>query len=467
MMSESKGQFNSNFGFIMATVGSAVGLGNLWGFPYKMGTNGGFAFFILYIIMLCMTGVSVMIAEFAVGRSTGKAPIEAYRELNSKYTIVGYFAVAAAVFLLAFYCTLGGYTMKYFVENFISIFTHGGIYSTGDTSQYFSDFINNGGSVVLYLALFMIINLIIIMGGVAGGIEKFTTVAMPALFIMLIIVIIKVLTLDGSGAGLSFMFKPNMEAFQGSGWINVLGRAGGQMFFSLSLGMAAIITYGSYLSKKESLVKNAVIVPVADTIVALMAGMAVMPACFAFNIEPSGGPGLLFITLQQVFNDMGSVGPFFGFLLYFLVFIAAITSSISVAEAVVSAAIDARIKKGKSYNRKTIASIVICIEFLLNLPTALDALGGAGLPQPLGFCWLDFYDLLAEGLLMPFGSLCLAIIVGYGLKVEWLQEECEAEGNKFSGKGYWKACFKVLSPLAMVFILLGQIDSFFSLGIFG
>jgi NSS family neurotransmitter:Na+ symporter len=191
-----------------------------------------------------------------------------------------------------------------------------------------------------------------------------------------------------------------------------------------------------------------------------------MPACFAFDIEPSGGPGLLFITLQKVFNEMGSVGPIFGFLLYFLVFIAAITSSISVFEAVVSAIIDSRVKKGASYNRKAICAAVVAFEFILNLPTSLDALGGAGLPQPLGFCWLDFYDLLAEGLLMPFGSLCLALIVGYGMKMDWMAKEIELEGNKFSGRGYWTACFKVLSPIAMVFILLGQVDGFFGLGIF-
>jgi NSS family neurotransmitter:Na+ symporter len=355
--------------------------------------------------------------------------------------------------------------MKYFISNLIALFNHGGIFKA-DTAQYFSDFISNGPSVLIFTAIFCVINLIIIMGGVAGGIEKFTTIAMPALFVMLVIVIIKVLTLKGSGGGLAFMFKPNMEVFQGSGWVGVLGTAGGQMFFSLSLGMAAIITYGSYLSKKESLVKNAIIVPIADTIVALMAGMAVMPACFAFNIEPSGGPGLLFITLQQVFNDMGSIGPIFGFLLYFLVFIAAITSSISVFEAVVSAIIDSKVKKGASYNRKAIAAAVVVFEFILNIPTSLDALGGAGLPQPLGFCWLDFYDLLAEGLLMPFGSLCLALVVGYGMKVDWIQKECELEGNSFGGKGYWTVCYKFLSPVAMAFILLGQIDGFFGLGLF-
>ena len=465
-MSESKGQFNSNFGFIMASVGSAVGLGNLWGFPYKMGSNGGFAFLILYLLMLCMVGFTIMLGEFAVGRSTGKAPIEAFRELNSKFLIVGYMAVLAGFGILAFYMTLGAYAMKYFAANFAAIFTHGGIFEATDTGAYFTDFVGNGGQVVLFMAIFCVLNMLIVMGGVAGGIERFTTIAMPALFIMLIIVIIRVLTLDGSGGGLEFMFKPNMEVFKGSGWIGVLGTAGGQMFFSLSLGMGAIITYGSYLSKKESLVKNAFIVPLADTAVALMAGLAVMPACFAFNLEPAGGPGLMFITLQQVFNDMGSAGPIFGFIFYFLVFIAAITSSISVIESSASAIIDARIRKGKSYNRKPIVALVVAIVFCLNLPTSLDALGAGGLPQPLGFCWLDFYDLLAEGILMPLGSLILGIFVGYVMKMDWLRNECEAEGQKFSVSGFWAATFKVTAPIGMVFILLGQIDGFFGLGWF-
>jgi NSS family neurotransmitter:Na+ symporter len=417
--------------------------------------------------MLFAVGFTIMIGEFAVGRSTGKAPIEAFRELNSKFVIVGYMAFLAGVFVLAFYCTLGGYAMKYFAANFVAIFSHGGIFATPDTAAYFSGFIGNGTQCVVFMAIFVVLNMAIVMGGVGGGIERFTTIAMPALFIMLVIVIIKVLTLPGSGGGLSFMFSPNMEVFKGSGWINVLGIAGGQMFFSLSLGMGAIITYGSYLSKKESLVKNAFIVPIADTLVAIMAGLAVMPACFAFNLEPAGGPGLLFITLQQVFNDMGTVGPIFGFLLYFLVFIAAITSSISVLESTTSAIIDARIRKGKGYSRKGIAGVVALIVFILNLPTALDALGGGGLPQPLGFCWLDFYDLFAEGILMPLGSLILGIFIGYVMKLDWLKNECEAEGQKYSLAGFWTVTFKITAPIGMVFILLGQIDGFFGLGIFG
>ena len=465
-MSESKGQFNSNFGFIMASVGSAVGLGNLWGFPYKLGTSGGGAFLVLYIIVVVFVGFAVTLGEFTIGRKTGKGAIEAYKSIGNSYAIVGVFAIIAAVSLLSFYCTLGAYCMKYFCSNFVAIFNHSGIFKA-DATEYFNTFIGNGGTVLIFTAVFAVLNLIIIMGGVSGGIEKFTTIAMPALFIMLIIVIIKSITLEGSSAGLEFMFKPKMEVFQGSGWISILATAGGQVFFSLSLGMAAMITYGSYLSKKESLVKNSIIVPVADSIVAIMAGLAVMPAVFAMGLEPAGGPGLLFITLQTVFNDMGSIGPIFGFLLYFLVFIAAITSSISVLEGVSAAWIDAKIAKGQEFSRKKITSIVTLVVFLLNIPTSLDALGGGSLPQPLGFCWLDFYDLLAEGILMPLGSLIMVIIIGYKLGMDWMAEEIELEGNKMGAKGYWNFCYKVTAPIGMAFILVGQIDSFFGLGIFG
>ena len=464
-MSESKGQFNSNFGFIMASVGSAVGLGNIWGFPYKLGKSGGFAFLFCYLLLVFLVGAVIMLGEFTLGRKTGKAPIQAYATIGSGYSILGIMAVASAFIIMGFYATLGGYCMKYFGANLIAIFTHDGIYKA-DAAQYFNDFITNKGIVVLCMAIFMILNVVIVMGGVAGGIEKFTTIAMPALFVMLLVVIIRSNTLPGATKGLAFMFSPDFSVFKGTAWIGTLATAGGQVFFSLSLGMAAMITYGSYLSKKESLVKNSIIVPICDTIVALMAGLAVMPAVFAMGMEPAGGPGLLFVTLQAVFNDMGTIGPIFGFLMYFLVFIAAITSSISLIESVASAYIDSRVAKGKSYNRKAIVAVVSGLLFLENLPTCLDALGGGGLPQPFGFCWLDFYDLLAEGIMMPLGSLILAVIVGYKLKAEWVESELTLEGNTFAGKGFWMFCFKVTAPIGMALVLAGQLDSFFKLGLF-
>ena len=466
-MSESKGQFNSNFGFIMASVGSAVGLGNIWGFPYKLGKSGGFAFLFFYLLLVFLVGAVIMLGEFTLGRKTGKAPIQAYGSIGSGYSILGIMAVASAFIIMGFYATLGGYCMKYFSANFVSIFTHDGIFKA-DSAKYFTDFVTNSGSTIIFMAIFMVLNVIIVMGGVAGGIEKFTTVAMPALFVMLVIVIIRSNTLPGATKGLEFMFSPDFSVFKGSGWIGTLATAGGQVFFSLSLGMAAMITYGSYLSKQESLVKNSIIVPICDTIVALMAGLAVMPAVFAMGMEPAGGPGLLFVTLQAVFNDMGTLGPIFGFLMYFLVFIAAITSSISLIESVASAYIDSKIAKGQSYNRKAIVAAISGLLLLENVPTCLNALGlpGGHLANIGKFCWLDFYDLLAEGIMMPLGSLILAIIVGYKLKAEWVESEVSLEGNSFAGKGFWMFCFKVTAPIGMALVLAGQLDAFFALGLF-
>ncbi len=304
------------------------------------------------------------------------------------------------------------------------------------------------------------------MGGVRGGIEKFTKIAMPALFVMLVIVIIRSVTLPGAADGLAFMFKPNWEVFQGSGFISVLASAGGQMFFSLSLGMGIMITYGSYLPKTENLERNAIIVPIADTLVAIMAGLAVMPAVFAMDMEPGAGPGLLFVTLQGVFDAMGAAGPFFGFLLYLLVFIAAITSSISLMEVLVSALIDHNDKKNRKSNRKVITLSSGLIIAALAVFVSVDGLGTGGLPQPFGFIWLDFFDLLSEGIMMPLGALIMSLFIGWGLKGDWLEGELTADGSVWKTKKFSMLAFKVIAPIGVLFVLLGQINNFFQLGWF-
>ncbi len=304
------------------------------------------------------------------------------------------------------------------------------------------------------------------MGGVSGGIERFSKIAMPALFVLLLVVIIKAVTLPGASAGLEFMFVPNWEVFKGFGWISVLATAGGQMFFSLSLGMGIIITYGSYLSKIENIEKNALIIPITDTIVALMAGLAVFPAVFAMGMEPAGGPGLLFITLQAVFDAMGAAGPMFGFFLYFLVFIAAITSSISLMEVVVSVLIDRKEEKGKIANRKQLSVFIGAILCVLTILISIDSLGEGSLPKLLGFCWLDFFDLLSEGIMMPVGALLMSLIIGWKLGPDWMREELCQEGNKWRFEKFAMFCFKYIAPIGMAMILLGQIDGFFKLGIF-
>ena len=407
-----KGQFGSSFGFLMAAVGSAVGLGNLWGFPYKMGANGGFAFLILYLILVVFVGYVIMMTELALGRKTGKGVVGAYKALSKKYAFIGWMGAIAPWLILSFYSMLGGYCIKYAVANLGDLF--GASWGIGDANsgEYFGAFTSDMVQTVIFSLIFVVLTVLIVRGGVSGGIEKFSTVAMPALFIMLVIVIIRSVTLPGASEGLAFMFKPDWSAFEGTGWITVLAVAGGQMFFSLSLGMSIMIAYGSYLPKDQNLERSALVIPFADTLVAIMAGLATMPAVFASGLEPSQGPGLLFITLQTVFHSMGGFGPFFGFLFYTLVFIAAITSSISLLEGISAVAMDSVIEKGKKPDRKKIVTILgISIAITASL-VSLDGLGANGFPQFFGQgCWLDAIDLIAEGILMPLGACYCAIIV--------------------------------------------------------
>lgn len=459
-----KGQFGSNFGFLMAAIGSAVGLGNLWGFPYKMGANGGFAFLLLYLVLVVFVGYVIMMSELALGRSTGKGVIGAYKSLSDKYAFIGWMGVIAPWLILSFYSMLGGYCIKYAVANLGDLF--GASWGVGgmDSGEYFGAFTSDMVQTVIFSLIFVFLTVLIVRSGVSGGIEKFTSIAMPALFVMLVIVIIRSVSLPGASEGLAFMFKPNWEAFQGAGWIRVLAVAGGQMFFSLSLGMSIMITYGSYIPKDQNLERSALVIPLADTLIAVMAGLATMPAVFATGLEPGAGPGLLFVTLQTVFDSMGAVGPFFGFLMYLLVFIAAITSSISLLEGTVAVVMDKYIEKGKKFNRKTITTVMgITIAITASL-VSMDGLGANGFPQFFGQgCWLDAIDLIAEGILMPLGACYMAIIIPTSL----VDKEATLNGAQFKTKGFYDFCIKFIAPIMMVLVLLGQMDGFFGLGMFG
>lgn len=461
-----KGSFSTTFGFLMASVGSAVGLGNLWSYPYKMGKNGGFAFFIVYLVLTFFVGMVLMLAEFGIGRKSGKGVIQAYETINKKYKIVGIFGWLAPLLILGFYTMLGGYCMKYAIANIGDIFGASWGVNGANTGDYFSAFAVDQVQTTVFTLIFILLTMVIVGAGVQGGIERFSVIAMPALFVMLVIVILRSVTLPGAGAGLAFVFKPSFEAFKGTGWISVLSAAGGQMFFSISVGMGINITYGSYMKKTDDLQKNAIIIPFADTLVAIMAAMATMPAVFAAGLDPAQGPGMLFVTLQTVFQSMGGFGPFFGTLFFVLVFIAALTSSIALAETTVSAIIDSQHSSGKKTNRKMstiVIGIIIAIEGIF---ISMDGLGGNGFPQIFGQgCWLDSFDLVSEGILLPLGSLLLAIIVGWVHK-GYIDDEVEQNGFKFTTKKIWYFCIRWIVPPAMVFILAGQISSFFGLGWF-
>lgn len=458
-------KFASGFGFVMAAVGSAVGVGNLWGFPYKMGSNGGFAFLLCYLVIVAALGFVVMQGEFVIGRRTGKGVVECYRNAGKGYGWIGWVSSAAILLITGFCITLTAYCMKYFIGNVGTLVGASWGINGGDPAAYWNNFLQNGWQAALLTVLATVITVYIMYKG-TSGIEKFCKYAMPALVIMLIIVIIKSLSLPGSMAGLEFVFKPDWSVFKGTGWISVFSKATGQAFFSLSLGMAIMVTYGAYLKKSENIEKSAVMVCFFDTLVAVMAGVAIFPAVFAFGQEPTGGTALLFVTMQTVFNDMGKVGPLFGAILYLLVTIAELTSLVSLFEAPVSFITDLRQEKGKSTRRGPILFGVAAFNLLTGLIVAFDALGQGGLFQPLGFCWMDFFDLFSEGLLIPLGSLATTILIGWKLGGQWMADEIEQEGNVWKSRKFTMFCMKWIAPVLLAFALVGQINSFFGLGWF-
>ena len=475
-MEERKG-FGTNFGFLMAAVGSAVGLGNIWGFPNKMGASGGFTFLIIYLILAALCGFIVMVGELALGRKTGQGAVGAYKVLSKKFKWLGWLGIASAFLILSFYCALGGYCIKYVVLNVGNLFNAG--FGTNGMSggDVFTAFISNQGQSVIYGLIFVVLTMLIVMGGVGGGIEKGCSIGMPALFVMLLICIIRACTLENAVDGLKYMFVPGWAVANGvidkaPNFFNVVSTAGGQMFFSLSLGMGAMITYGSYLNKKENLEKNALLIVVMDTMVALMAGLCVIPARFALDPEGAlGGPSLLFVTMQNVFDRMGAVGPIFGILFYLLVVFAAISSSISLLEVIVAHFVDAAREKGKGDKRKSYSLIATAIISLLCILVCLDGLGSQGIapadilgiaePKAWAADWLDFFDCISEGIFMPLGALLMSLMIGWEIGPDVVKEEAEQEGNRFKSYGFFKFCVKFITPLCMILILWGQIQSFF------
>ena len=479
-MEERKG-FGSNFGFLMAAVGSAVGLGNIWGFPNKMGANGGFTFLIIYLILAACCGIIVMVGELALGRKTGRGAVGAYRVLSKKFKWLGWLGILSAFLILFFYCALGGYCIKYVVLNVGDLFGAGFGSNGMNGAEVFGAFMGNQLEAVIYGLIFVLLTMIIVMGGIGGGIEKVCSVGMPALFIILLICIIRACTLPGAVDGLKYMFVPGWALEHGvikeaPDFLTVLATAGGQMFFSLSLGMGAMITYGSYLHKKENIEKNALLIVIMDTMVALMAGLCVIPGRFA--LDPTGklgGPSLLFVTMQNVFHKM-PLGALFGILFYLLVVFAAISSSISLLEVIVAHFVDKARDAGKGDKRKAYSlAAAVCVGLGCIL-ICLDSLGGAGISpfDILGIqpdadgnlptwcdCWLDFFDCISEGILMPLGALLMCLCIGWELGPKMVDDECCLEGQTFKMKGFFNICVKFITPLCMILVLYGQIKEFF------
>ena len=392
-MSKNK-QWASKLGFIMATAGAAIGLGNLWKFPYLMGKNGGFPFLVAYLFFIVVLGLPVMITEMSLGRKTRHDPVQAYADIHPHARIVGIFGVLAAFIILSYYSVIGGWILKYIAS-----------YVTTAAAPDFNAFIGSSEPVIWHI-VFMAATIAVCYFGI-NGIEKASKLMMPMLLVLLFVIIFRSVTLPGASKGLLFIFQPDFSAFT----LSSVSAALGQVFYSLSLCMGITITYGSYLSGKENIPKSCMIVGGLDTVIAVLAGIAIFPAVFAFGLEPGQGPGLIFGTLPMVFANIAG-GTFFAILFFALVFFAAVTCAIA----------------------------------LLGIPSALS-FGVLSDVTILNQSVFDFAGLVTDNILMPLGGLTMCYYVGWKWKPEYLLAEIEADGTKFRLGKLWVFCIRFLTPI--------------------
>jgi len=445
-MEKQRENWGSRIGFVLAAAGSAVGLGNIWRFPYLTGENGGSAFILIYLVFVIFIGISVMIAEFTLGRNSGLATVGAIKSYSDRFTFVGAMGVLSAFLIMGFYPVVGGWALAYILESVTGLYslTPDGI---GDT---FGAFITGGVQPVVWMLIFLAMNVLIVAKGIKGGIEKAAKVLMPTLFILLIFITIRSLTLDGAGEGLAFIFRPDFSEVDGGTFLAALGQA----FFSLSLGMGAMITYGSYLSKKENLVENAVIVTGLDVGVALLAGIAMFPAIFAFGMEPAQGPGLVFVVIPMVFAEMGGIGALFGIIFFIALAVAALTSSVSLMEVVVSYLIDQRdVQRKKAvYGTGVVMAIMAVLASL--------SLGVFGPLPVFNVGVFDLFDILSDKVFLGLGGMFIAIVTGWVVDKEVLRKEITNDGTVgFALFEAWHFLIKWIIPLAVAVVaIFGIID---------
>jgi len=441
-----RGTWGSRAGFILAAAGSAVGLGNIWGFPTQVGQGGGAAFVLVYLFCVGLICAPIMIAEIAIGRRAQKDPVTAFEVIKprSAWWLAGMLGVLAGVGILSFYSVIAGWTIAY-----IWFSGTGAVGGTPEAiGQFFTDFVGNAAATIALTLLVLIVTAGVIIGGVRGGIERVTKIMMPALFALLLILAGRAVTLPGAEHGLAYYMRPDFSRI----WdIRVFNAALGQAFFSLSLGMGAMLTYGSYLTKREGIATAAVWIVLLDTTVALLAGLIIFPAGFSIpGFDPStGGPGLIFAVLPRLFASLPG-GHLFGAAFFILLTMAALTSTISLLEVPVAHLIDAH-----GWTRRRAVIIITAVTAALAIPSAL-ANGASPFFSGLPGVGMDFLSLMAtvwNNFALPIGGLLVALFVGWVWKVPGALEELR-QGGSMPAAGLWGALIRYVCPVAIAVIIV-------------
>lgn len=445
-----KDSFSSKLGFILAASGSAVGLGNLWRFPYLAAKYGGGSFLLIYLILAVTFGFALLITEIAIGRKTGKSALYAFQGLNKKWSFLGVLASIVPIIIMPYYCVIGGWVIKY-----------AWVYLSGDAKaavadDYFAGFISQTGEPITWTTLFILATMVVILLGVNKGIENISKVLMPLLVLLSIIIAAFVITRPGASEGIIYYLKPDLSKMTGNSFLAALG----QLFYSMSLAMGIMITYGSYLPKDEDIESSVRNIEIFDTGIAFLAGLMIVPAVFVFTggdeASLKAGPTLMFITLPKVFDSMAG-GHIIGAVFFVLVLFAALTSAISLMETVVSIFVDLTKK-----SRKAVTVCVTIYTILMAVPSSL----GFGVLRGINFkglSILDFFDFISNSILMPVVAFLTCIFVGFVVKPKAITDEVLSSTEKFKSQKLYEVLIKYISPVLIVLILISSILNSFGI----
>lgn len=444
-----RASFSGKFGYILAVAGSAVGLGNIWRFPYLAAKYGGGIFLLVYLILVVTFGYALVVSETAIGRMTKQSPVGAYRKFGSNFGLRfgGWINAIVPMVIVPYYCVIGGWVAKYLFA-----------YLTGKVTEvatdgYFTDFIAQSNEVVLWFVVFFVLTILVILGGVKNGVEKVSKIMMPLLVVLAVVVAIYSVTRPGAFEGVKYFLIPNFENFS----FMTIVAAMGQMFYSLSLAMGVLYTYGSYLDKDVDIEKTTKQIEIFDTFIAILAGLMIIPAVFAFSggdvAALNAGPSLMFITIPKVFADMG-MGSFIGFVFFLMVLFAALTSAISLMETSVST-----ISDQTGLGRAKCILIMGILTLVVGTACALG-FGIWDFITPLGMSILDFLDFISNSVMMPIAALCTCVLVVKVIGFERMSKEIRIS-SAFKRESLFRICLRYLAPICILIILLSSIASAF------
>ena len=431
--------WSSKIGFILSAAGSAIGLGAIWKFPYTAGTNGGAVFVLMFLVFTVLVALPVQLAEFYIGRKSGKNAVDAFKTLapNSLWPWIGRMGVFACFILLSFYSVVGGWVLNYVVHAF-----DGSIHQNADFNALFGSTISSPAGSIAYQGLFMLMTVWVVKSGIAAGIERANKYMMPALFVLLLLLAVRSLTLDGATAGISFLLKPDWSHFTPQTMLTALGQA----FFALSLGVSTMITYAAYLDKKQDLFRSGNSIMWMNLLVSLLAGLVIFPAVFAFNFEPGQGPGLIFVVLPAVFMKL-PLGQILFAVFMLLVVFATLTSAFSMLETVIAAA-----SREDESKRSKITWLIGTAIFIVGIPSALS-FGVLAEWKLFGKTLFELWDYMITALIMPISSLLVAVFVG------WIRQKSDVLAHMREGSSVpqalivlWLNALRFLAPVAILLV---------------